>query len=286
VLSLGILTLKNYTLNKNLVNQTSVIDRDNIIAINDVSNLFKARLDYISEKKKKGKTIASEHLIDELGIDNPDMLTDDKEIEKFIVLRAIKDTNLPKLHETDTMIFEGITEDIFPQTTYSKINSGTFKNLIETVLLEKGYQAGQDFVSRIIYLYQTIMMRHGIMIVGSTMSGKTTAIRTLEQTLKRSEENEFEEKKLTYKYQKAKLMSRKHGKKFKDIKSEEHKNAVMDEIKLSNDDLKMIKAKCKNEGVDTFHINPKSISLGQLMGNFDETSHDWHDGILAYLMRE
>lgn len=253
------------------------------IPVKEAEVLLSTKIDFISDKKK-GKTMASEQLIDELGIESADMLTDDKKIEEFIVLRAIKDSNLPKFNDTDTIIFESITEDIFQTSMKAQNKHNTLKNLIESVLTDKGCQVSNEIVSRVMHLYQTITMRHGVMIVGSTLSGKTTAISTLEETLRRSRENEIQEKTVMYKHQKAKLMGKKYGKKLKNMKPGDE--SALDEIKLTPDDLKIIKAKCKNEGVETFYINPKSITIDQLMGNFDETSHDWVDGILAYLMRE
>ena len=37
---------------------------------------------------------------------------------------------------------------------------------------------------------------------------------------------------------------------------------------------------------EIFRINPKSISIGRLYGDFEKVTRDWQDGVLAVTVRE
>lgn len=43
---------------------------------------------------------------------------------------------------------------------------------------------------------------------------------------------------------------------------------------------------CSYKGVFNFKMNPKAVSLNQLMGVFDETSREWTDGVMTIAFRQ
>jgi hypothetical protein len=74
-----------------------------------------------------------------LGIDEKDLIDNEEKLEEFIVVRAINDTNLPKLHNSDIQIFKGIADDMFPDSIPSSIKYGPLKNLVEEVMDDQNY---------------------------------------------------------------------------------------------------------------------------------------------------
>lgn len=61
---------------------------------------------------------------------------------------------------------------------------GELRGSLEQACIQRGLQATDAFLLRCIQLYETIKVRHGLMVVGSTFAGKTSAIRVLSDALR------------------------------------------------------------------------------------------------------
>ena len=63
------------------------------------------------------------------------------------------------------------------------INNNHVMQMIEQRLEKKNLYRGGDFIQNIFNIYEAIMSRHGVMVVGAPSSGKTTSIRMLQDVL-------------------------------------------------------------------------------------------------------
>lgn len=110
---------------------------------------------------------------------NPD------EDEQLVLLRALRDSNLPKFLTDDIILFNGIISDLFPGTKPPVSDYGMLIESIKNVLADEGLQPVEDFITKCIQLYDMTILRHGLMLVGPTGAGKSTCYRVLQKALTR-----------------------------------------------------------------------------------------------------
>lgn len=99
---------------------------------------------------------------------------DELSYEEFVLYKALRDTNVPKLVDEDIAVFMGILTDLFPNVPPT---GGGYANLsvsIELAAGDMGLQATSGLTIKCLQLYDILSSRHSIMIVGETYSGKTT----------------------------------------------------------------------------------------------------------------
>jgi len=93
--------------------------------------------------------------------------------EDILMLSALNDVNLPKFTSNDIPLFLGITGDLFPGVTLPPSDYGKLIAELEGAAKERGLQPKGSFIHKCTQLWETIMVRHGLMVVGATISGKT-----------------------------------------------------------------------------------------------------------------
>jgi dynein heavy chain len=152
--------------------------------------------------------------------------------EEQLLLRALRDVNVPKFLKDDLPLFENIIQDLFPGVEKPRIDYGKLLDSVINNAKKVRLQPCKPFLEKVTQLYDTIQVRHGLMLVGPTGGGKTSVYKTLASGMTSlAKEGQFK--------------------------------------------------------VHLHILNPKSIKIpSQLYGDYNEATHEWSDGILAYTVRE
>jgi dynein heavy chain len=93
---------------------------------------------------------------------NPNMTED------LILLRALVDCNLPKFLAEDVPLFNGILSDLFPGIKRQEIDYGNLTTALNEACAALGLQPVGHFLNKCVQLYETTVVRHGLMLVGPT----------------------------------------------------------------------------------------------------------------------
>jgi len=103
--------------------------------------------------------------------------------ESLLVLRAIVDVNLPKFLKDDVSLFNGIYMDLFPDVELPEPEREELIDLLKINLKKRNLQATVWYLEKIVQIYEMLLVRHGLMIVGTALGGKTQAYQTLADAL-------------------------------------------------------------------------------------------------------
>ncbi|KAM4590913.1 dynein axonemal heavy chain 10 isoform 1-T1 [Odontesthes bonariensis] len=99
--------------------------------------------------------------------------------EDVVLMRALRDMNLPKFVFEDVPLFLGLISDLFPGLDCPRVHYPNFHGAVEQTLQEKKYLILPIQLDKVVQLYETMMTRHTTMIVGPTGGGKSVVISTL-----------------------------------------------------------------------------------------------------------
>ncbi len=103
--------------------------------------------------------------------------------EDQLLLRALRDVNVPKFLKDDLPLFENIILDLFPGVERPQVNYGDLLKSMESSCVHFNLQPTEPFFMKILQLYDTIQVRHGLMIVGPTGGAKTCNYKILQHAM-------------------------------------------------------------------------------------------------------
>uniref|UniRef100_A0A673Y2U6 Dynein axonemal heavy chain 3 n=1 Tax=Salmo trutta TaxID=8032 RepID=A0A673Y2U6_SALTR len=102
-----------------------------------------------------------------------------KENESVLLLRALMDVNMAKFLAQDVPLFQGIISDLFPGVVLPKPDYDLLMQALNDNITKLQLQPVPWFIGKIIQVYDMMLVRHGFMIVGDPLGGKTSAYKVL-----------------------------------------------------------------------------------------------------------
>nr|XP_054595116.1 dynein axonemal heavy chain 11 [Nothobranchius furzeri] len=102
--------------------------------------------------------------------------------EEQVLMRALRDFNLPKIVTSDVPIFLGLISDLFPQLDVPRKRDATLENAVRQSVSELRLQPEESFILKVTQLEELLAVRHSVFVVGGPGTGKSQILKTLHKT--------------------------------------------------------------------------------------------------------
>lgn len=99
--------------------------------------------------------------------------------EQTLVIQSIRETVMPKLVAQDIQLLSSLLEDVFPGVDYKPAAISKLREAIVEVCTQRNMVPGDQWIEKVIQLYQIQSIHHGLMMVGASGNGKSTAWQVL-----------------------------------------------------------------------------------------------------------
>jgi dynein heavy chain len=94
--------------------------------------------------------------------------------EGAILLRALRDFNIPKIVADDQDIFFGLLGDLFPGIDVPRTRDMRFEDIIVSVTKEANLNPDPEFILKIVQLGELMEIRHCVFVMGPPGAGKSS----------------------------------------------------------------------------------------------------------------
>ncbi|XP_056325895.1 dynein heavy chain 9, axonemal [Danio aesculapii] len=102
--------------------------------------------------------------------------------EDQVLMRALRDFNVPKIVTDDMPVFMGLIGDLFPALDVPRKRDMDFEKLVRQSVLELKLQAEDNFVLKVVQLEELLAVRHSVFVVGNAGTGKSQVLKSLHRT--------------------------------------------------------------------------------------------------------
>ena len=86
--------------------------------------------------------------------------------EDVVLIRAMRDSNIPKFLKDDIPLFLALIQDLFPGIVIPAVEYGNLEKEIQQQINLRKLQPIPDFITKVLQLFDTFQVRFGVMLVG------------------------------------------------------------------------------------------------------------------------